>query len=57
MLKTELLHGGSTFASLEEARSEVAWYLDTYFNLDLHHSAPGYHPPHQFEQELKINFP
>ena len=37
-LKTELLPGGSPFASLEEARLEVAHYLDTYFNLDRRHS-------------------
>jgi hypothetical protein len=52
-----LLSGGSPFASLEEARTEVAWYLDTYFNLDHRHSAPGYHSPHQFEHELKTNLP
>jgi putative transposase len=34
-LKTELLPHGGAFASLEEARLEVAYYLDTYFNLDL----------------------
>ena len=52
MLKTELLPGSSAFASLEEARLEMAHYLDTYFNLDRHHSALGYRSPHQFEQEL-----
>ena len=52
-LKTELLPGGSLFASLEEARLEVAHYLDTYFNLDRRHSALGYRSPHQFEQDLK----
>ena len=40
-LKTELLPGGSPFASLEEAWLEVARYLDTYFNLDRRHSALG----------------
>ncbi|GAB3729366.1 hypothetical protein GCM10027594_11420 [Hymenobacter agri] len=49
--------GGSPFASLEEARLEVAHYLDTYFNLDRHHSALGYRSPHQFEQDLKTNLP
>ena len=52
-LKTELLPGGTAFASLEEARLEVAHYLDTYFNLDRRHSALSYRSPHQFEQELK----
>ena len=54
-LKTELLPGGSPFASLEEARLEVAHYLDTYFNLDRRHSALGYRSPHQFEHDLKTN--
>jgi len=54
-LKTELLPSGSPFASLEEARLEVAWYLDTYFNLDCRHSALGYRSPHQFERDLKLN--
>ena len=56
-LKTELLPPGSVFASFEEARLEVAHYLDTYFNLDRCHSALGYRSPHQFEQELKSNLP
>jgi putative transposase len=54
-LKTELLPQGGAFASLEEARLEVAYYLDTYFNLDRRHSALGYRSPHQFEQDLKTN--
>ena len=56
-LKTELLPGGSPFASVEGARLEVAWYLDTYSNLDRRHSALGYRSPHQFEQDLKITLP
>ena len=51
-LKTELLPPGAAFASLEEARLEVAHYLDTYFNLDRRHSALGYRSPHQFEADL-----
>ena len=54
-LKTELLPHGEAFASLEEARLEVAHYLDTYFNLDRRHSALGYRSPHQFERDLKLN--
>lgn len=50
-LKTELLPNGGAFASLEEARLEVAYYLDTYFNLDRRHSALGYRSPHQFERD------
>ena len=55
--KTELLPGGSPFASLEGARREVAHCLDTHFNLDRRHSAPGHRSPHQFEQDLKTNLP
>jgi putative transposase len=51
-LKTELLPHGGAFASLEEARLEVAYYLDTYFNLDRQHSALGYRSPHQFERDF-----
>ena len=54
-LKTELLPHGGAFASLEEARLEVAYYLDTYFNLDRRHSALGYRPPHQFERDFQIS--
>ena len=54
-LKTGLLPNGSPFASLEEARLEVAHYLDTYFNLDRRHSALGYRSPHQFELDFQIN--
>ena len=54
-LKTELLPYGGAFASLEEARVEVAYYLDTYFNLDRRHSALGYRSPHQFERDVRIN--
>lgn len=54
-LKTELLPRGGAFASLEEARLEVAYYLDTYFNLDRRHSALGYRSPHQFEQNLQTS--
>ena len=54
-LKTELLPGGSPFASLEEARLEVAHYFDTYFNPDRRHSALGYRSSHQFKRYLKLN--
>lgn len=56
-LKTEFLPGGSSFASLEEARLGVAHYLDTYFKLDLRHSVLDYRSPHQFEHEFEINLP
>jgi transposase InsO family protein len=51
-LESRLLPGGGAFASLKEARLEVAYYLDTYFNLDRRHSALGYCSPHQFEADL-----
>ena len=57
VLKTKLLPSGSPCASLEKASREVAWYLDTYFNLDRRHCAPGYRSPHQFENDLKVNLP
>ncbi len=50
-LKTELLPHGGAFASLEEARVEVAYYLDPYFNLDRRHAALGYRSSHQFERD------
>ena len=56
-LKTELIPGNAPFASLEEARLEIAWYLDVYFNLERRHSALGYRSPHQFELDLKSNLP
>lgn len=49
-----LSHGG-VFASLEEARLEVAHYLDTYFNFDRRHSALGYRSPHQFERDFQTS--
>jgi transposase InsO family protein len=49
-LKTELLPNGGAFVSLEETRLEVAYYLDTYFALDRHHSALGYRSPPHFER-------
>lgn len=56
-LKIELLPGSSSFASLAEARLEVTYYLDTYFNLAHRHSILGYWSPHQPEQDLKTNLP
>ncbi|MFD2786373.1 IS3 family transposase [Hymenobacter rubripertinctus] len=54
-LKTERLPHGTVFASLEEACLEVAYYLDTYFNLERRHSALGYRSPQQFERDLNLN--
>ena len=54
-LKTELLPHGGAFTSLEEARLEVAYYLDTYFNLDRRHSALGYRSPQQFIHDFQLS--
>jgi len=56
-LKTELLPNGTAFASLQEARLEVAHYLDVYFNLERRHSALQYRAPHQFELDLRRQNP
>jgi putative transposase len=48
---------GGAFDSLEEARLEVAYYLDVYFNLARRHSALGYRSPHQFEADLLNHLP
>ena len=45
-LKAELLPHGGAFASLQEVILKVAYYFDTYFNLDRRHSALGYRSPH-----------
>ncbi|GAB3288138.1 hypothetical protein GCM10027348_03520 [Hymenobacter tenuis] len=50
-----MLPGGSPFASLEEASLEVAYYFDTYCNLDRRHSALVYRSPHQFEGDIQIS--
>ncbi len=54
-LKIELLPLREPFASLEAARFEVAYYLDTYFNLDRRHSALGSCSPHQFERDFQTS--
>jgi putative transposase len=56
-LKAELLPYGGAFANLEEARLEVAYYLNTYFNLERRHSALGYRSPYHFEADLFQHLP
>ena len=56
-IKAEFLPGNTPFAPLEEARLEIARYLDVCFNLDRRHSALGYRSPHQFGYDLKVNWP
>jgi hypothetical protein len=54
-LKTKLLPNNDAFASLDEARLEVAYCLGIYFNLDRRHSALGYRSPYQFESDFQTS--
>ncbi|OGX90887.1 hypothetical protein BEN49_06060 [Hymenobacter coccineus] len=56
-LKTELLPRGSCFADLEEARLELAEYLDHYCNTQRLHSALGYCTPLEIELHYLFNLP
>lgn len=42
-----------TYASLEEARQHIGAFLETVYNCDRLHSALGYKPPVEFENELR----
>ncbi|WP_460501139.1 transposase, partial [Hymenobacter agri] len=53
-LKTELLPGRAGFANLEEARLELAHYLDDYSNTRRLHSALGYRTPREVELEHRL---
>lgn len=54
-LKTELLPHGACFADLEEARLELAEYLDHYYNTQRLHSALGYCTPLETELHYLFN--
>ncbi len=56
-LKTELLPRGACFADLEEARLELAEYLDHYYNTQRLHSALGYCTPLEIELHYLFNLP
>jgi len=56
-LKTELLPRGAYFADLEEARLELAEYLDHYYNTQRLHSALGYRTPLETELQYLFNLP
>jgi transposase InsO family protein len=47
--KAELLEKG-TFLSLEDAKTEVFEFIESYYNRKRRHSALGYLSPHNFEQ-------
>ncbi|AWM35191.1 IS3 family transposase [Hymenobacter nivis] len=54
-LKTELLPRGACFADVEEARLELAEYLDHYYNTQRLHSALGYCTPLEVELHYLFN--
>jgi len=56
-LKTELLPRGACFADVEEARLELAEYLDHYYNTQRLHSALGYCTPLEVELHYLFNLP
>jgi transposase InsO family protein len=56
-LKTELLPRGTCFANLEEARLELAEYLDHYYNTQRLHSTLGYCTPLKTEFHYRFNLP
>jgi putative transposase len=56
-LKTELLPHGACFADLQEARFELAEYLDHYYNTQRLHSALGYCTPLEIERQSLFNLP
>ncbi|MGI4832391.1 MAG: integrase core domain-containing protein [Janthinobacterium lividum] len=56
-LKTELLPRGTCFADLEEARLELAEYLDYYYNTQRLHAALGYCTPREIALHYPLNLP
>jgi putative transposase len=56
-LKTELLPRGAYFANLEEARLELAEYLEHYYNTQRLHAALGYCTPLEIELHYRLNLP
>ena len=56
-LKTELLPRGACLADLEEARFELAEYLDHYYNTQRLYSALGYCTPLEIELHYLFNRP
>lgn len=56
-LKTELLPREASFADLEEARLELAGYLDHYYHAQRLHTALGYCTPREIERYCFFNLP
>lgn len=53
-LKAELLEGGC-FLSVDDARTEIFEYIESYYNRVRKHSSLGYKSPEQFENEYYKN--
>jgi len=51
--KAELIEGGA-FADIQEARSEIFTYIESYYNRVRLHSSLGYQSPIEFEAEWRI---
>jgi transposase InsO family protein len=51
-LKDEEVNG-KTYASLQDARQSIGAFLETIYNRGRLHSALGYKPPVEFEDELR----
>ena len=51
-LKEEEVNG-KTYASIDEARTDIGAFLETVYNRGRLHSALGYKPPVEFEAELR----
>ena len=51
-LKEEEVNG-KTYASIQEARTDIGAFLENVYNRSRLHSALGYRPPVEFEAELR----
>ena len=51
-LKEEEVNG-KTYASVDQARTDIGAFLETVYNRGRLHSALGYKPPIEFEAELR----